>query len=157
NVTPAQSLSVVDVKARRFTGEVPTPGCALVYAAGTRRFLMLCADGAALVVTVNEDGTPAGVERTARFFDPQKDPVTEKAVLRGGEGLFVSFDGIVHPAALARGTARFGEPWPLFTDADRRASWRIGGGQHLALHARTGRLYSLVHQGGPDTHKEPGT
>ena len=29
--------------------------------------------------------------------------------------------------------------------------------QHLAVHQKSGRLYSLMHQGGPDTHKEPGT
>src|SRR5262249_1493866 len=32
-----------------------------------------------------------------------------------------------------------------------------GGGQLLAMHEPTGRLYVLVHQGGPDSHKEPGT
>ena len=29
--------------------------------------------------------------------------------------------------------------------------------QHLALHAGTGRLYSLMHVGGEYTHKDPGT
>ena len=76
---------------------------------------------------------------------------------RGNEWLFVSFDGMVQPIDVSGDTLQPGERWPLFDDADRRDSWRIGGGQHLALHAPTGRLYALVHQGGPDTHKEAGT
>ena len=52
---------------------------------------------------------------------------------------------------------RFLDPWPLFSDADRAATWRTGGMQPIALHAATGRLHVLVHQGGVDTHKEPGT
>jgi hypothetical protein len=33
NVTPGMSRSIVDLKARRFTAEVATPGCGPVYAA----------------------------------------------------------------------------------------------------------------------------
>jgi len=157
NLTPVTSLSIVDVKARRFTTEVPTPGCSLVYAAGPRRFLMLCANGAALTVALDDTGQAAHVERTEPFFDPQKDPVTEKAVRRGNEWLFVSFEGVVHPVDMSGETPRFGETWSLVDDAGRRASWRIGGAQHLAVHAASGRLYALMHQGGPDTHKDAGT
>ncbi len=156
NLTPVTSLSLVDVKARRFLSEVPTPGCSLVYTAGPRRFFMLCANGAALVVTVDADGTPR-VERTAAFFDPQKDPVTEKAVRRGNTWLFASYDGVIHPVDVAGDALAFPETWPLLDDGDRRASWRLGGPQHLAVHAATGRLYVLVHQGAVDTHKDPGT
>ena len=157
NLTPVTSLSIVDVKSRRFTTEVSTPGCSLVYAAGPRRFLMLCANGAALTVALDDTGHETRVERSEPFFDPQKDPVTEKAVRRGSEWLFVSFEGVVHPVDVAGDTPRFGETWSLVGDADRRAAWRVGGGQHLAVHAASGRLYALMHQGGPDTHKEAGT
>ena len=54
NMNPATSLSIVDVAERRFVTEIDTPGCSLVYAAGPRRFLSLCADGTALVVTLDE-------------------------------------------------------------------------------------------------------
>ena len=156
NLTPMASLSIVDVQARRFVGEVATPGCSLVFAAGPRRFFMLCANGAALTVTLDEDGRPT-VARTDPFFDPQKDPLTEKGVRRGPEWLFVSFDGMVQPIDVSGPSLRIGERWSLLGDDDRRASWRIGGGQHLAVHAATGRLYTLMHQGGVDTHKQAGT
>src|SRR4030095_8523753 len=84
NLTPMTSLSIVDVRARRFVTEVPTPGCSLVYAAGPRRFFMLCANGEALIVTLDDAGT-ASVSRSASFFDAQKDPLTEKAVRRANE------------------------------------------------------------------------
>jgi len=155
NLTPAQSLSLVDVRARRFVKEIATPGCGLVFAAGPQRFFMLCGDGSALVVTAGKGGAPS-VSRTKPFFDPNADPLTEKAVRCRDEWLFVSYDGIVHPVDVSGAELRFGEPWPLFGDADRAAKWRIGGNQHLAVHAGTNRLYALVHQGPPDTHKQAG-
>jgi methylamine dehydrogenase heavy chain len=155
NLTPMASLSIVDVVARKFVSEVSTPGCSLVYAAGPRRFFMLCANGAALTVTVDDAGE-ATVARTEPFFDPQKDPITEKAVRRGDEWLFVSFDGMIQPIDVAGAAFKPGERWALFDDADRKDSWRVGGGQHLAVHGPSGRLYVLVHQGGVDTHKEAG-
>jgi len=156
NITPATSLSIVDVKARQFTAEIGAPGCSLVYAAGARRFIMLCANGAALNVVLDDQGHEASVARSDPFFDPQKDPVTEKAVRRGNEWLFVSFAGVVHPVDVSGDQLRFGETWPLVGDADAKASWRIGGAQHLAVHGPTGKLYALMHQGGPDSHKDPG-
>jgi len=155
NLTPMASLSIVDVRERRFVTEVSTPGCSLVYAAGPRRFFMLCANGGALTVTLDDAGQ-ATVARTPPFFDPQKDPLTEKAVRRGDVWYFVSFDGAVQPVDVSGGALAMGERWSLVDDADRKASWRVGGGQHLAVHGPSGRLYALMHQGGPDTHKTAG-
>ena len=157
NYTPATSLSIVDVEKRAFVGEIETPGCSLAYAAGPRRFASLCADGALLVVSLDASGREAGRQRSQPFFDPVKDPVTEKAVRHGDSWLFVSFEGLVHPVDVSGPTAMFGERWSLLDTADRKDGWRIGGQQHLALHEPTGRLYSLMHQGGPDTHKQAGT
>lgn len=156
NMTPATSLSIVDAERRRFVGEIQTPGCALVYAAGPRRFAMLCGDGSMLLVGVDDSGREVAKQRTERFFDPEKDPVTEKAVRWGNTWLFVSFEGYVHPVDVSGEEAILGEAWSLLDDADRADSWRIGGTRHLAVHQQTGRLYSLVHQGDIHTHKEGG-
>ena len=157
NMTPATSVSVVDLEQRTFAGEIPTPGCSLVYPAGPRRFVSPCADGALLVVTLDDAGREAAKLRTRPFFDPQRDPVTEKAVRRGDEWLFVSFEGRLHAVDVSGPEPRFAEPWDLIAPEDRAESWRIGGQQHLAVHGATGRLYALVHQGPPDTHKDPGS
>lgn len=157
NFTPATSLSIVDIERRRFVGEIPTPGCSLVYAGGPRRFLMLCGDGAALIVTLDEEGRERSKLRTRRFFDPQQDPVSEKAARWRDRWIFVSFDGLVHEIVLSTPEPRFPQPWSLLDERDREGSWRIGGAQHLAIHEASGRLYSLVHQGDRDTHKDAGT
>jgi methylamine dehydrogenase heavy chain len=157
NFSPATSVSIVDVETRRFVGEIATPGCGLVYAAGPRRFAMICGDGSLLLVSLDAQGRERARLRSERFFDPLADPVTEKAVRSGSTWHFVSFDGVVHPVDLAGENPVFGERWSLFTEAERAASWRIGGTQHLALHEATGRLYALVHQGGPHGHKDPGS
>jgi len=157
NLTPASSLSIVDLEQRTFVEEISTPGCSLVYGAGARRFAALCGDGSLLTVTLDDAGREAGKKRSRPFFDPESDPVTEKAVRYGDTWLFVSFEGFVHPVDVSGVEPRFGATWSLLSKADRKRSWRIGGSQHLAVHQKTGRLYALVHQGGPDTHKEPGT
>jgi len=156
NWTTGTSLSIVDTADRRFAAEIPTPGCSLVYAAGRRRFLSLCADGAAFTLTLDEQGQEASRAVSTPFFDPKTDPLTEKAVRVGDTWLFVSFAGVIHPVDVSGPELRFGEPWPLFTAADRTEDWRVGGLQHLAAHARSGRLYALVHRGGVDSHKDPG-
>jgi methylamine dehydrogenase heavy chain len=157
NLTPGTSVSVVDLERRSFAGEIPTPGCSLVYGAGPRRFVLLCPDGSLLSLTLDDAGREVAKLRSQPFFDPEADPVTEKAVRLGDQWLFVSFEGRVHPVDVSGPEPRFGEVWSLLDDVDRADSWRIGGSQHLAVHQSSGRLYSLVHQGGPDTHKDPGT
>lgn len=157
NLNPATSLSIVDLAERRAAGEIETPGCALVYTAGPRRFFSLCADGTALVVTVDERGVESAKAKTERFFDPNADPVIEKGVRLGATWYFPSFEGQLHALDFSGAAPQIGAPWPLTSDADRKDSWRIGGMQPIALHAATGRLYTLMHQGGVDSHKQSGT
>jgi len=156
NMTPAQSLSIVDVERRALAGVVDTPGCSLVYAAGPRRFAMLCADGSLLTLTLDAAGGEAHRTRSEPFFDPIEDPITEKGVRIGDRWIFVSFEGRVHEVDLSGAEPRFAEPWPLASAAERADRWRPGGHQHLAVHRPTRRLYSLMHQGGPGSHKDPG-
>lgn len=157
NYTPAQSVSVVDVKARKFVGEIDIAGCALVYPTGSRSFFSLCGDGTALTVRLDDTGKAASKARTAKLFDAVKDPVTEKGVRRGDTWYFATFAGDVVPIQTAAEATKAGTRWSLTDAADRKASWRPGGMQHLSMHAATGRLYSLMHVGGEWSHKDPGT
>ncbi len=157
NYTPAQSVSVVDVKARKFVGEIDTAGCALVYPTGPRSFFSLCGDGTALTVQLDDAGKAKSKARTVQLFDAVQDPVTEKGVRDGNTWLFVTFRGEVVPIETTNAGMRAGARWSLLDAADRKASWRPGGLQHLALHGGTHRLYSLMHVGGNYTHKDPGT
>ncbi len=156
NFTPAQSVSIIDVKERRLVGETTTAGCALVLPSGIRSFLMMCGDGSLMTVTLNDAGEVTNKQRNDPFFDPQADPVTEKAVRWGDTWIFVSFKGDVYPVDVSGDQPKPGKSWSLFSAAERGESWRPGGIQHLAVHEASGKLYSLVHQGGNGTHKDPG-
>jgi methylamine dehydrogenase heavy chain len=157
NQDPSNSVSVVDLETRTFVDEIVIGGCALVYPTGGSRFGTLCGNGTALQVELDASGHQARATRSEPFFDVVKDPLTEKGVRDGARWLFASFEGQLHAIDFTAEKPVAQPPWSLFTDAERQAGWRIGGMQHLALHRATQRLYSLVHLGGPGSHKEPGS
>lgn len=157
NMTPAQSLSIVDTQSRQFVTEIATPGCALAYAAGDRRFFMLCGNGALMLITLDDDGRVRSQERSETFFDPVKDPITEKGVRAGNDWYFVSFDGYLYRIGLTDSGVTFFKPWSLLSDADRKQRWRVGGRQFVAVDEPSGRAFVLLHQGDVDTHKIGGT
>lgn len=154
NFSPAQSVTVVDVAAREFVEEIETPGCALTYASGDSRFMMLCGNGSIMTVELDEEGREAERERSDPFFDPEDDPVMEKGVRREDTWYFVSFGGTVHEVDVSGDEPAFPDPWPL---AENAGDWRPGGFQLLAAHAGRNELAVLMHeQGGPGSHKNPG-
>lgn len=162
NMTPAQSISIVDVRQRRFVQEIDTPGCSLVYGAGKRRFMMLCGDGSLMFVALNTDGSLKNKQLSKKVFDPQTDPITEKAVRLGNIWHFVSFAGFVYAIDTAVENVstismQSVSPWSLLSNKEREEKWRIGGRQFIAIHEASQRLYVLMHQGENDTHKEGGT
>jgi len=156
NQNPGTSVSVVDLESRSFVGEIATPGCALVLPVGPHRFGMLCGDGTAQAITLDEAGNEAGRARSERFFDATQDPLTEKGVRDGKRWLFASFEGLLYAIDFAGDEPVAEAKWSLFSDLERQEGWRIGGLQHLALHAPSGRLYSVVHLGEAGSHKDAG-
>lgn len=156
NQDPANSVSIVDLESRQFVDEIVIGGCALVYPTGAREFGTLCGNGTAIEVELDDTGHQKRATRSAKFFDTVTDPLTEKGVRDGARWLFASFEGKLQPVDFSGEQPVAPPAWPLFTDAERDAKWRIGGMQHLALHRTTHRLYSLVHRGGPGSHKDPG-
>lgn len=91
--TPAQSVTVVDTRTRRFVGEIGAPGCALINPAGPRSFFSICSDGALLQVRLNDRGGAAALMRTPQLFDPNKDPLAQEGVRDGNVWWFTSFHG----------------------------------------------------------------
>jgi methylamine dehydrogenase heavy chain len=156
NQSPGASVSVVDVEARRVVAEVQTAGCAAVFPAGPIRFGMLCGDGTAITVHLKENGELDRIARSAPFFEVVADPITTKGVRDGSTWRFASFEGRLYGVDFGGDTPAPDAPWPLFTDDELADEWRIGGAQHLAYHRSTKRLYSVVHRGGPGSHKDPG-
>ena len=156
NFTPSQSITVVDTRSRKFVGEIETSGCALAYPTGPRSFFSLCADGALLHTLLDESGRAKHSDRTEPLFDVDRDPVTEKGVRLGDTWYFVSFGGTMYPVKLQQGSLKLQSTWSLLTAAEKSQKWRPGGLQQLALHSGLNRLYSIMHQGPPESHKDPG-
>lgn len=156
NFTPAQSITVVDTQSRKFVGEVETSGCALAFPTGPRSFFSLCADGAVVHIVLDDTGHAKSSDRTEPLFDVEHDPVTEKGVRIGDTWYFVSFGGNVYPLKADKGTLKLQKTWSLLSAAEKAQSWRPGGLQQLAVHAGLNRLYSIMHQGPLETHKDPG-
>lgn len=156
NQSPGSSVSIIDLESREYVGEIVTGGCSMVYPVGPRRFGMLCGDGTALLVEIDEQGQKKSVTASDSLFDVVKDPVTTAGVRDGTKWLFASFEGLLYEVDFGGDKPVASQPWSLFTDAERSDEWRVGGFQHLALHRKSGHLYSIVHQGGPGSHKDPG-
>jgi methylamine dehydrogenase heavy chain len=156
NQFPIASVSISDMEKHRFVGEVTITGCAGVLPTGDRSFATLCGDGTVAAVSLDGDGHGRVTGHSEKFFDPVEDPVTMAGVRWGSRWVFASFEGQAHVVDFASGTPHAEPAWSLFSDAERSEHWRVGGLQHLALHAATGRLYSIVHHGERGSHKAPG-
>ena len=157
NMTPAASISVVDVEKHRFVAEIETAGCGLVYPTGNRSLAVLCGNGTVQHIRLKENGEERERVASAAFFEPQEDPLREGAARDGDTWYYVSFKGHVHPVKFGAKKARPAEAWSLFSDAEREAGWRAGGTGLIALHEKLGQLYVIVHQTDQKwTHKNGG-
>ena len=116
---------------------------------------MICADGSLLLITLDENGNEQSKQRTEKFFDMIEDPISDRAIIYDSKFLTTSYAGIVHTVDLSRREPRFLDTWELFTDEDKSEGWQIAGKQHLTVHEKSNRLYSLVHQRNEKTSDDP--
>jgi methylamine dehydrogenase heavy chain len=162
NITPAMSVSIVDVEDEEFVAEISTAGCAMVYPLEDG-FLMPCGDGTLQYITLDRNGEEASRVRSDTFFDVEEDAIFDYAVPTADGWMFLSFDGLVFTASIDDGEVVVSDPWSIFQPAtDDEASpdegWRIGGRQPFAFNAATGVLVTLMHEGGgQETFEDPGT
>jgi methylamine dehydrogenase heavy chain len=158
NFTPAQSVSVVDLDARKVLGEIDLPGCSQIYPTGVRGFSSFCADGSLFSVALDEAGKVANsatikgvqdIDHQALFSTPAWAGKTAWFV--GQRGLIQGFDfsgplAKVIPGAFSVGTADGAAP-----------EWRPGGWQVINADA-AGHLYVLMNPAGREgSHKDGGT
>ena len=157
NATPATSILVVDLVARKVASEIQSPGCWGVYAwSAGHRISSLCGDGTMLTVTLDEAGQAASRSRSAKFFDPDSDPIYTHAETRGDNRYFVSYNGNVYGVTLDGEAPRFDAPWSLLDERDKKAAWLPGGLQVSALHQASGTLFVNMHDKGAEgSHKNP--
>lgn len=157
NMSPAQSVSVVDVRRREFLSEIDTSGCALTMAVDDRGFLMMCGDGTLQLIRLGSDGRERSRVRSEPFFSAEDDPIFDQPVRTLSGWQLLSFEGQAFEAWAEGDDIEISEPWMLLSEEDQAEGWRIGGGQIAAVHQSLDLLFTLMHQGGVDTHETPGT
>ena len=157
DMTPAASVSIIDIVDRSLVGEISTPGCALVMAVGTNDFLMICGDGTMQLVQLDDDGNESNRARSREFFSVEDDPVFDRPVPFNGGWLLVSHLGQVFHVTVDGDDINISRPWSMISEEDAEEKWRPGGNQLKSVHEGTGLMYILMHQGGEYTHHDPGT
>lgn len=158
NATPATSVSVIDMQAKKMVGEVAMPGCWAIYPvqSDSKRFASLCGDGTIQTVTIDDNGAEAARKTSAKVFDADADAWFMQGEQAGDDYYFVSFKGNVARVNVAGETAAVTETWPLASKAEMQKGWRPGGYQPLAVHGDSNRLYVAMHAGGVEgSHKNP--
>jgi len=157
NMTPAQSVSIVDVENRRFIGEISTPGCALIMPVENNGFLNICGDGTLQLIQLNASGNEANRVRSARFFDVMVDPVYDQPIATADGWLLISNHGKAFNVSTSGASINIGDEWSIVSEEDVDETWLPGGRQPFTVHRDFGFLYALMHQGEEYTHHEAGS
>lgn len=159
NATPATSVTVVDMQARKMVAEIDTPGCWGIYppASTSDRFSTLCGDGTVATVMLDANGNVASRSVSAQMFDADKDAWFIQGEQDGDIYRFVSFLGNMAVVNMGGATATLQETWNMVRSAaDRKKNWRPGGFQPLAVHPGSSRIYVGMHADGFEgSHKTP--
>ena len=156
NMTPAQSVSIVDVENRTFVGEISTPGCAIIMPIAANDFMMICGDGTLQLIQLDDNGSESNRVRSEQFFVVEEDAVYDRPVRTEDGWLLVSHAGKAFDVS-QDGTQVVISSWPMITDEDVDEEWLPGGGQLKTVHRELGLLYILMHQGGEYTHHQSGS
>ena len=157
NMTPAQSVTIVDVENRNFVGEISTPGCALILPVGNNDFMTMCGDGTLMLLEVDGNGNESNRTRSGKFFDVQDDPIYDRPVETAGGWLLISNAGKAFDVSTSGSQMNISDAWEIVTAEDAEDGWWPGGNQVYSVHKDLGLLYIAMHQGEQYTHYEPGT
>ena len=157
NLTPAQSVTIVDVANRTLVGEISTPGCSLILPVKDNDFLTMCGDGTLMLVQLDENGREANRVRSRKFFELQEDPVYDRPVETTNGWLMLSNNGKAYEVSVSGADIEISRPWDFVTEEDAAENWWPGGNQLVTVQRRLGLFYVTMHQGERYSHHEPGT
>jgi methylamine dehydrogenase heavy chain len=153
--TPAASVTIVDLVARRLVGSIDIPGCSLIYPSGDLGFSTLCSSGTMLSLRLDPQGRVIERHETAPFNDLTDNPLFTASAGIDGVRYFATMLGDVQPIDMRAPIARLRPRWSLVTPAERAANWRPSGWQVVATD-RAGHLYVLMQAHGHEgSQKDP--
>ena len=157
NFTPAASVTIVDLVARKVLNEIQIPGCSLAYSTGSRGFSSLCSSGTVLSVQLDAKGAVKSRQESTAFNNLDTDPLFTSSADIKGVRYFPTFLGHMQPIDFSGNAANVLPAWSLVTEDDRKENWRPSGLQVVAA-GDDGRLYVIMqHDAHEGSHKEPGT
>ena len=154
NATPATSVTVVDL-ATKTNFEAQGPGCYGLYPAlaNPARFAALCGDGTATTYTVSADRASAQFKTSAKFFDPQNDPLYTHAERDRDGYVFMTYSGKFVRLAVDGDIA---VPQAAGDATEGRQGWAPGGYQPFTFDPQSGVAYLLMHDKAAEgSHKAP--
>jgi len=154
NATPATSVTVVDVASKK-NFEAQGPGCYGIYPAlaNPLRFATLCGDGTATTYTISSDHASAQLKSSAKFFDPQSDPLYTHAEPTRDGYVFLTYSGKLMRLAVDGDTVA---AQPAGDAAEGQKGWAPGGYQPFTVDAQAGVAYLLMHDKAVEgSHKAP--
>ncbi|MEX0299206.1 MAG: amine dehydrogenase large subunit, partial [Kordiimonas sp.] len=158
NFTPAASVTVVDIAARKIVSDVDMPGCSLIYPLGQQGFGTLCGNGTMVPFILDDNGQAERGETTAMFNDLDADPLFMKSVRLGDMTYFPSFGGRIQALDMSAEKPVLKTPWSINDGQVGPEGWLPSGWQIIAGGETTNELYVLVQEGaGPGDHKSGGT
>jgi len=158
NATPATSVTVVDLQARKTASEIPTPGCwgVIPWPDQPRRFSSVCGDGTLATFDIDDTGALAKRSASAKFFDADADPMFMHYDMLGTKAYFVTYHGKAQAIDLSGDAPRFDAPWTFVDAASARQEWRPGGFALFAIEPASGKLIVGMHSHGKEgSHKNP--
>lgn len=168
NITPATSVSLVDIESETFVGEVSLPSCSGIYPEA-EGWISVCGDGTAQYIQLNTAGQETRRIQSASFFDVFTDPVYDYSVPAADGWMFMSFEGLLRKVSLDGDNLVVSEAFDINPESDGTAdvngvmpkpddNWRIGSYQPFAYHDGEALLATLMHDGGgQETFEKPGT
>lgn len=162
NFTPASSVTVVDLVARKVVGDVDIPGCVHAFALKGGGFASLCGNGAVASTKLDAKGKFVGQTMSKPFTDIDKDPMFTRPAIINGVGYFPTYAGNIQPIDFNGAEAVAGAPFaipapaaaapkktwrdriPGLSAKDTSSGKRLPSGWQLATSDDAGRLYLLM-------------
>lgn len=153
--TPSPQVGLVDIENKKFVSMIDVPDCYHIFPSANDTFFMHCRDGSMAKVKYDKDGK-AEVTQSKPFHSEEEYLINTPAYsMKAGQLIWPTYDGKIFPVDLSSGEAKFGTPFDVFTEEERKDNWRVGGWQPVAYHRDSGEVYLLGDQRAKWTHKFP--